>query len=149
MQAGLRHLLPLSFLRTFTRHQLASLGATILDYLCLFSMTEIIHIHYTIATAVGALLGAVSNFLMNRYWSFQAHHEKWTTQSSRYLLVSAGSLILNTAGVYGLTESLGWHYALSVGVTSLIVGIFFNFPLHKYYVYETSLSSRPAATSLL
>jgi putative flippase GtrA len=134
-----------SLIKAFTRHQMASLLATLLDYVCLFSMTELLNLHYTLATATGALVGAASNFLMNRYWAFKAWDEKWTTQSSRYLLVSAGSLLLNTAGVYALTETFNLHYATSVIIISMGVGVFFNFPLHKYYVYETPSTKRAVA----
>ena len=103
-----------AFLKTFTRHQAASFAATLMDYLCLFFMTEALQIHYALATATGALVGACSNFLLNRHWAFEARSGNWTTQSFRYFLVSSGSLILNTGGVYYFTESYHLHYATSV-----------------------------------
>ena len=126
------------FLRTFTRHQLASALATLLDYLCLFFMTEALLIHYTLSTAMGALVGACSNFLLNRYWAFEAQSENWTSQSFRYILVSSGSLLLNTIGVFLVTELLHVHYATSVVIVSLLIGVCFNYPLHKNFVYPAA-----------
>ncbi|NBU21820.1 GtrA family protein [bacterium] len=133
-----------AFLKTFTRHQAASFAATLMDYLCLFFMTEALQIHYALATATGALVGACSNFLLNRHWAFEARSGNWTTQSFRYFLVSSGSLILNTGGVYYFTESYHLHYATSVVIISILVGICFNFPLHKNFVYSVKTSARPS-----
>jgi putative flippase GtrA len=125
-----------SWIASFSRAQISSVVATLLDYGVLFLSTEIFHSWYVLATAWGALTGAVTNFLMNRHWSFQAAHGAIGPQARRYILVSAGSLILNTAGVFLVTEYLHFHYAVSVFVVSILIGVFFNYPLHRYYVYR-------------
>jgi putative flippase GtrA len=128
---------PPSFLGSFSRAQVSSGIATVLDYGVLFLFTEIFHVWYVLATAAGALIGAVANFLINRHWSFRASHGHLTRQAKRYFVVSGLSLLLNTAGVYAVTELVHVHYALSVVVVSLAVGILFNFPLHRHYVYRS------------
>ena len=121
---------------SFGRAQISSLLASIVDYGVLFLMTEQFHIWYVVATASGAFLGAVTNFLLNRYWTFHATQGHLNWQALRYLIVSAGSLILNTLGVYLFTEFGEIHYAVSVALTSLTVGILYNYPLQKYFVYR-------------
>jgi putative flippase GtrA len=125
-----------SFFSSFSRSQVSSLIASIVDYGVLFFFTEFLHIWYVIATASGAFLGAVTNFLINRNWSFRATHGSWGAQAKRYALVSAGSLGLNTLGVYVVTEYLRFHYAISVAIVSFLVGILFNYPLHRHFVYR-------------
>ncbi len=119
-----------------SRAQIASLVASTVDYGAIFILTEFFHVWYVIGTAVGALLGAAVNFVINRHWSFQATRGSWRRQAHRYLWVSAGSLVLNTAGVFLVTEKLGLHYAFSVILVSLVVGVLFNYPLHRCYVYR-------------
>jgi len=121
---------------SFGRAQLSSLLATLADYGTLFLCTEVFHVWYVISTAVGALLGAVVNFMINRHWSFRASHGRISHQAFRYTVVSGGSLILNTGGVYLVTEFGRIHYAISVVIVSILVGIFFNYPLHRHYVYR-------------
>jgi putative flippase GtrA len=125
-----------SFFTSFSRAQLSSLIATTLDYGVLFLCAEVFHCWYVIATALGALAGAIANFLINRHWSFQASHGHFTSQARRYLIVSGSSLILNTGGVFLVTELFQVHYALSVAIVSILVGILFNYPLHRHYVYR-------------
>ncbi len=125
-----------ALLATFSRAQLAAIGATLLDYGVLFLCTEILHVWYVASTALGALLGAVANFLINRHWSFKASEGSVKRQARRYTLVSGGSLLLNTMGVWAVTEFIHIHYALSVIVISIIVAVFFNYPMQHGYVYR-------------
>jgi putative flippase GtrA len=125
-----------SFLQQFSRSQVTSFIATIFDYGVLFGLTELAHVYYVIAVACGALSGAISNFFLNRHWSFQATHADVHRQGMKYALVSAGSLCLNTGGVYLVTEHLHVHYAISVIIVSLLVGFLFNFPLQRGFVFR-------------
>lgn len=125
-----------TFLRTFSRSQVSSLLATAADYGLLFFCTEVLHIWYVASTALGALIGAVTNFLLNRYWSFHATQSKMGDQAQRYVSVSAASLMLNTAGVYLMTEYFHVYYAISVILVSLSIGFFINYPLFRWYVYK-------------
>lgn len=88
------------------------------------------------ATGLGALTGSIINFLINRYWSFQATRENVGLQAGKYVLVSGGSLCLNVFGVYLVTELTQFHYAVSVLLVSLFVGLFFNYPLQHHFVYR-------------
>jgi putative flippase GtrA len=125
-----------TFLQSFSRSQVSSFTATLADFALLFGLVEIFHVWYVLATAIGALAGAITNFLMNRHWSFEATHGHPGHQLFRYSVVSVGSLILNTGGVYLATDYGGIHYAISVAVVSLVVGFAFNFPLHRHYVFR-------------
>ncbi len=124
------------FWRSFGRAQIASFAATAVDFGTLFFATEILGIYYVISTGIGAFLGAITNFLLNRFWSFEATHVSWGPQAFRYALVSGGSLGLNMLGVYAFTDGLGLKYGLSKVITSLLVGLLFNFPLHRRYVFK-------------
>src|SRR5579859_298849 len=124
------------FLESFSRSQVAAFIASVIDYGLVFGLVELAHVWYVIAVATGAFAGALSNFLLNRHWSFRAAHRGWETQAFRYALVSGGSLALNTGGVYVTTDGLGLHYAASVILVSLLVGFAYNYPLQRYYVFH-------------
>jgi putative flippase GtrA len=89
-----------------------------------------------LATALGALAGAATNFMLNRHWSFVAKDGHLHRQAGRYALVSGLSLLLNSGGVYLVTEFGKIHYAISVVIVSLLIGVLVNFPLQKYYVFR-------------
>jgi len=118
------------------RSQVAAISATIVDFCSLIFLVEIGHVWYVAATAIGAFLGALVNFLLGRHWSFAAKDDAIHGQVLRYTAVSIGSLVLNSLGVYLLTEDFGIHYALSKLITAISVGLLFNFPLHRRFVFR-------------
>jgi len=129
-----------NFWKSFSRAQVASFVATAADFGFLVLLVEKAGVWYVTATALAALLGAVINFTMNRRWSFQASTEALNRQALRYAMVSGGSLILNSAGVYAFTEGSGISYIASSVLTSILVGVFFNFPLQRYFVFSVPVA---------
>jgi putative flippase GtrA len=117
------------------RSQIASLTATAVDFGSLIFLVEIGRVWYVAATAIGALLGATVNFLLGRHWTFTADDGAVRSQAIRYAAVSAVSLALNSLGVYLLTDYLNIHYAVSKAITAFLIGILFNFPLHRRFVF--------------
>ena len=123
-------------LHTFSKATIASLAATVVDFGTLTLWVEGFHGFYPIGVAMGAALGAITNFTINRIWSFNdAEPSKLGPQAFRYGVVSVGSLLLNTGFVYLVTEKLHVHYMLSKIAVAFIVGLVFNYPLHRHYVY--------------
>jgi putative flippase GtrA len=119
------------------RSQIASLTATVVDFSCVIFLVEVGHVWYVAATATGAFLGAIVNFILGRHWTFTAGHGSIRAQAIRYTAVSAVSLVLNSLGVYVLTDYVGIHYAVSRAITAFVVGILFNFPLHRRFVFRS------------
>jgi putative flippase GtrA len=124
------------FIVTFFRAQLSSIAASVVDFGVLIFCVEVLHVWYVAATALGAFCGAVTNFLLGRYWSFEAAEKPLRSQVWRYALVALGSLLLNSAGVYLITEKLHLVYWLSKVITALLVGICFNFTLQRSFVFR-------------
>jgi len=122
-------------LKSFARAQVANTVATLVDFLTTILIKELFHVWYAFATTSGALLGAVTGFLFGRYWVFRSISRSRHVQAFRYLIVAIGSLLLNSCGVYILTESTGINYLYSKMVIGIIVGVGFNFVLQRKYVF--------------
>jgi putative flippase GtrA len=124
------------FWKSLGRSQIASFSATTVDFAVFFLAMEGLGIWYVVSAALGALCGAIVNFTLNRNWSFEAEEGRWGPQAMRYATVSGGSLCLNVLGVYAATEGLGIPPAASKVAISLAVGLLFNFPLQRRYVFK-------------
>jgi putative flippase GtrA len=120
---------------TFSKAAVAALAATVVDFGSLTIWVEVLHRFYPIGVAIGAGLGAITNFTLNRYWAFDAAHAPVGKQAVRYAIVSFGSLCLNTGGVWLVTEKLHLFYMVSKIVVALMVGFLFNYPLQRHFVY--------------
>ncbi|MCB1200248.1 MAG: GtrA family protein [Leptospiraceae bacterium] len=124
-----------SLRQSFWRTHLASLIATGADYTVTIIFVEIFHLWYVIATAMGSLIGALLHFLAGRYWAFEAKHKKLFAQSLRYGFTAICSFLLNTGLVFLLAEYLFFQYIMAKIVASVLVGVGFNFTMHRYFVF--------------
>lgn len=127
-----------AFVRTFTRSQVTAASASLVDFGLLFFLTEVVGLWYVASVACGAAAGATTNFLLNRHWTFNAAHDRWHDQAFRYFAVSSGSLLLNTGGTWAVTEWGQLPYGFSVFIVSFVVGLSFNYPLQRYFVFKAS-----------
>lgn len=122
---------------SFARAQVASLVSTAVDFGMTYVFKDILSWWYLLATALGAFLGTIVNFMMGRYWVFESTERKMWRQGVRYGIISAGSLFLNTLGIWIWVEltSEAWVYPAKV-IIGIVVGMTWNFFMQKNFVYK-------------
>ncbi len=120
---------------TYLRAQLTSLIATASDFSVTIFLKEIVGIWYLYAVALGAAVGALIAFALNRNWVFSAASKSVSIQIFRYGIVAAGSWLLNTGGVYLMTEFIEISYLYSKIFVSILIGLSYNFILAKRFVF--------------
>lgn len=142
---------------TFIRAQFSSQISSVMDFLVTILSANLFHIYYVYATSMGSIAGGFVNCFINYYWTFKAQDCKKKYVVIKYILVWMGSIALNTWGVYLMTESiqsLPWvqetlsHFfdnlfLVSKAVVSLLVGWFWNYNLHRIFVYKDCKFRRP------
>lgn len=128
----MRHLLP-----TFARHQAGSIIASVVDFSTMIAGVRELDLHPAVATAAGAAMGALVNFLLGRYWIFPAGRATAGGSAVRYAIVSAVSLGLNTVGEYVLVSFVHIQYVIARVLVAIAVSIAWNFPLHRGFVYRS------------
>jgi len=125
----------------YIKAQISGTIATAVDFSITWLMKEVGGSWYVTAVATGAAMGAVTSYLLNRYWVYQATHTPHHHQAFRYLLVAGGSWALNTGGVYVLTELTGISYMINKVFVSLVVGLTYNYFLAKNFVFAAPKKS--------
>lgn len=126
----------------FFRAQIAAFIGTAIDYTLFIILKEFVGIWYIYANIIGAIIGAISNFLLGRYWAFNVQSEVASKQAGKYFLVALGSLLLNTSGIFMLTEWVQLDPILSKVIIGLLVAICFNFVLQKNFVFKKGTETR-------
>ncbi len=138
------HLPPTFSLRglvLLARHQGAAVAATALDFSVMIVLVSLVNLHPDVATAFGALCGAILSFSLGRHWIFNAADGHAGAQVVRYAIVSAVSLGLNVLGEHVLYASLGIQYVLARVMVAGAVGVLWNYPLHRYFVFPVAKQS--------
>ncbi|WP_442587895.1 GtrA family protein [Pedobacter sp. AW31-3R] len=120
---------------TFVKAQVASLSASIIDFLTTLVCTQVFHFWYLLGSVTGTTVGGIVNFTMGRNWVFDARERNVKLQIIKYILVWAGNLALTTAGVYLVTHYLHVNYILSKIIISCTVGTGYNFLMQKKFVF--------------
>ena len=133
----------------FSKAQISSLISTVCDFAMTTLVFEIIH-HVVGSTVAGSMAGGITNCFINYRWTFTGTKRSKKGVIWRYLLVWAGSVILNTTATeYGVkaVRFFAELWAIELGqplslvlivkaVAAVLVAIFWNFTMQKYYVYR-------------
>ncbi|MDE7152873.1 MAG: GtrA family protein [Muribaculaceae bacterium] len=102
-----------------------------------------------ISVATGAIIGGVVNCIINYKFTFHADGQSIKAVSVKFLICWAGNLLLNMYGTTLLVMPLSrWEVLLNLGITNeqifaittfgvaVLVSIFWNFTVQKYFVYR-------------
>lgn len=125
--------------RTFwqwVRHHATAVLSTAVDYLVMVASVEGAHLRPVPATVVGASCGAVTNFVVNRRFTYRAEHGRVSHQMLRFALVSGASLGLNAFGEYIFHNELHLQYLVARVITSVIVSNGWNYPMLRFFVFS-------------
>jgi putative flippase GtrA len=122
-------------MRVFIRVQIASILGSAADYAATILFTEIFRSPYLISNFLGNILGGTVQFHLCRHWAFKNVEGKMPVQMIRFIIAFAGNLVLSAAGVYLLTHFIGFNYIISKTLTSILLGITYNYYVQKKYVF--------------
>ena len=121
---------------TFCKAQISAQAATIVDFAVSLFMAEVAGIWYLYSTFIGALSGGVFNCVVNYRWVFGSDGQHKRYVALQYLIVWTGSIVLNTAGTYLLTELTGSYFIWSKAVVSVVVAFLWNYQMQRFFVYR-------------
>ncbi len=126
--------------RTLARAAASSLLATLVDALVYQLGLFVLVGRYGACAAIAAVAGAVTNFLVNRHWTFAATGQSVFWQASRYAIVSLAT--------FGCLRFLLWLFIEigSVGMriawipAKILAFLLVSFPLQHVWVFKAKSS---------
>jgi putative flippase GtrA len=110
--------------------------ATAVDFGTMILAVERFALAPALATAMGAVLGALTNFALGRTWIFRYGSGHWGSQAMRYAVVSGASAGWNTLGEYLMHDAALVPYVSARVVVSIAVSLLWNFPLQRRFVFR-------------
>jgi len=120
----------------FGKAQLSAFIGGISDWL-IFLLCVRLGVHYTISIWISGFLGALVNFSLNKYWTYEeAKDKKLSGQLFKFYIVVIGSVALKSLGTYLMTEGLVIDCRLSRLVVDLVVSLGYNYTLQRFWVFK-------------
>lgn len=74
---------------------------------------EICKLNKYFSNALGFIFAATTNYMLNRWWTFQSTNPQVGTEYAKYFLISLVGLGIDTLTVYLLHGKLKWNFYLS------------------------------------
>lgn len=87
------------------------------------------------ANAIGFTMAVVSNYILNRIWTFESHSTKIMRQFLLFLLVSLVGLAINTVVIYALHEKKQHRFYRSKVVATIVVALW-NFFANYFLTFR-------------
>lgn len=127
-------------LLVFGKAQISAFIGGLTDYGIMVFCTEVLGIHYSISVGIGGVFGAVTNYLINKKWTFYSRSESYRhrgfNQFIRFCVVVVNSILLKMLGTLLFTEMLHISYLISRLITDLFVSLVFNYTLQRKWVFK-------------
>lgn len=84
---------------------------------------EKLRLNQYVANSTGFLCAVLSNYTLNRVWTFQSHDPSVVTQFSKFLLASMIGLGINNGIIYLLNERYKVNFYLAKLVATAVVTV--------------------------
>ena len=120
----------------FVASQASASVASALDVLVMEGLI-LLGTRYGWAILAGHVAGGVSDFTAKRHLIFRTGGQRLLYQAGRYLLAWGTSLLLNLGLARLLVEGAGLKAGVGVLVAAVVVGLAWNSPMHRLYVFRT------------
>jgi putative flippase GtrA len=124
-------------LATFAKSLVVSAIVFVVELVCVLAL-DARHLAPAASFAIVQLAGTSLGFALNKYWAFGAAHSKrGLFEGARSLAVFAGSFVLNIALPSVGTYVFGLAAPIAFTAAQIVVGLAWNFPLNRLWVFST------------
>jgi putative flippase GtrA len=96
-------------------------SGVVVDFGITWLLKEQMKLNKYVANSVGFVCAVVSNYYLNRIWTFQSHDPSVAVQFGKFALAALVGLVLNNAIIYLLTERFKYKFYASKLIATGIV----------------------------
>ncbi len=108
-------------LRKFIKFGLVGFSGVFVDFGVTGLLREILGLNQYIANSTGFLCAVISNYTLNRVWTFRSRDPQVAAQFSKFLIASLIGLGLNNGIIYLLHELAHFHFYIAKLIATAIV----------------------------
>jgi putative flippase GtrA len=101
---------------------LVGLSGMAIDFSITWVCKEKLRFNKYLSNSLGFCFAVTSNFVLNRYWTFESIAQPFTAQFARFMLVSLSGLAINNVLLYLLVKKLKSNFYL---LKLIVIGLVF------------------------
>jgi putative flippase GtrA len=120
--------------RQFVKFGLVGASGMVVNFIVAHVLEKTTSLSWFADFAIGFMLGGVSNYVLNRIWTFGSRRNP-LLEGLQFLAVSAVALLVGRL-VFALAEHAGFHHFTTTWFVATLSGIFINFFLNKYWTFR-------------
>ncbi len=125
---------------TFGKAQISAWIASFVDFAVTIILAQFAELWYGYSTFIGALMGGITNCIINYKWVFHPDSINKRHIAARYMMVWTGSILLNTFGTLALTEATGVSFIIVKATVAVAVAVLWNYQMQRLFVFNAKLS---------
>lgn len=111
------------FFLKFLKYGVVGCSGLIIDFSVTWLFKEKLKIHKYISSSLGFVVATGTNYLLNRYWTFDSHDPASIIQFGKFFIVAIVGLVLSNAIIYLLHDRMKFNFylakACAIGIVSL------------------------------
>ncbi|MGC4101426.1 GtrA family protein [Ferruginibacter sp.] len=119
----------------FFKFGIVGVSGMLLDFSVTWLCKEKLRLNKYLSNSLGVACAVVSNFLLNRYWTFDQHAQPFAAQFSKFVCISLLGIAINNLLLYFLVKNFKANfYVLKLVVIGLV--FFWNYILNTLFTFN-------------
>lgn len=123
------------FILKFIKFGVVGVSGMVVDFGITFLTKEKVKINKYFANTLGFFCAATSNFILNRFWTFESDDPAIAIQYVKFISLSTVGVLLSNAIIYLLHGRWGWNFYLAK-LISIGVVLFWNFFASYFFTFS-------------
>jgi putative flippase GtrA len=118
----------------FLKFGAVGFSGLLLDFGATYLAKDVLKWNKYIANSLGFILASISNYYLNRIWTFHSADPEIGWQFSKFLVVALVGLLINNGIVYLLTERFRINFYIAK-FGAIVIVFFWNFFVNYIYTF--------------
>jgi putative flippase GtrA len=123
-----------NFFFKFLKFGVVGFSGLILDFGVTYLAKDVLKWNKYVANSLGFILASISNYYLNRIWTFHSADPEIGWQFSKFLFVALVGLLINNGIVYLLTERFRINFYIAK-FGAIVIVFFWNFFVNYIYTF--------------
>ncbi len=119
----------------FIKFCVVGFSGMVIDFGTTWLLKEKVKVNKYIANSTGFVLAATSNYIWNRFWTFQSENSHVVTEYFSFIIISLIGLAINNFLIYLLSDKMKFNFYFSKLIAIGVVTVW-NFVLNYLITFR-------------